>query len=247
MGKAPDKCPNCGFPIRSDLNKVLSVECPECGTQVNPELDTCPNCGYSVRRKNVKETFGKTGKWIKDRISRKKLIGLCVVIFIALLLIFLMLNKDHTSKFDFVDYLGTDYVDLPKNVIVEEIMEDYYEAEQKSSVYLCGIKGKVSYFYDMNDLIHIPGIVYSVYWGKEKWEPTDKEIEKIRKKLNDIYGTYDSSGKIDSSDRDYYDEGEVSTEYYWYNREGIDITLSVHEYGNERGLTVSWEESEKWH
>lgn len=238
------KCPNCGFPIKSDLKKVVPVECPECGTKVEPACDTCPNCGYLMKKNNAKEIINKSGQLLKNKNARIKVVGVSSVIVIGLLIIMVIFFGRRTSKFDFVEYLGKDYADLPKNVITEEYVEDSFEAEQKSPVYLCGIKGKISYFYRMNGLLSVPGIVNDIYWAREDWNPTEKEIEKIRKKLNNIYGTYDYSETFDSSDRDYYEDNETEIEYYWYNRDGIDITLSVNERGSERGVIVNWEESE---
>ncbi len=240
--RAP-KCPGCGFPIKSDLKKVVPMECPECGTKVEPALSTCPNCGYLMKKNSAKEILNKTGSILGDGGSKRNLKKIIAISIIVLIIVVIIFCGKRTSKFDFVEFLGKDYVELPKSVVIEEYIEDSFEATQKSPVYLCGIKGEIIYYYSMDGLLSIPGIVDDIYWEKDDWAPTDQEIEKIRKKLNDIYGTYDYSEKFDSDDRDYYRENEFQTEYYWNNREGIDITLSVNEYGHEKSVIVNWEES----
>lgn len=235
------KCPNCGFPIKSALNKVVPSMCPECGMKVDSMLSTCPNCGCLMKKNSAKERFKQI---FQKENTRKKVLGIFSIIIVGLLIIIVILSRTRTSKFDFVEYIGKDYVDLPKNVITEEYVDNSYCAEQKSPIYLCGIKGTIDYYYSTDGLLSVPGLVDDIYWSRDDWNPTDKEIEKIRKKLNDIYGTYDYSTTFDASDKDYYEDNETETEYYWYNRNGIDITLSIRNRGSERSLIVNWEETE---
>lgn len=200
-----------------------------------------PYCGYSLKTNKKKEL---TKHILHNENTRKiALIILCVFV-IGLLVIFEIMLKTRTSKFDFVEYIGKDYVDLPKNVITEEYMDNNYCAEQKSPVYLSGIKGTIYYYYNLDGILSVPGIVDDIYWERDDWNPTDKEIERIRKKLNDIYGTYDYSQTFDSSDKDYFEDDETEIEYYWYNRNGIDITLSITNRANKRSLIVIWEDTE---
>lgn len=167
------------------------------------------------------------------------LISLCIGLFLCLQL---------KTVDDYKQYIGKYYRDLPSEFSTEPLNDVFYKAELDKIVKFKGNKGKISFTYSIDDKMEMFGIPTNTL-DKLEWKSnkcTNKQYEKIKLDLEELYGEYDDFTEYENKDLNKYGVGEGKTIVYnWYSKDGMNIKLNYQTDASDNvvDIYIFWEKA----